>query len=150
MSQTIKKSLVLWSILQRPIWKSGQLINANDIYFLIGDIQCFSAEKYITKESTGGIVVETYSQENIPPLLQSFYRELHTVLSPLVGHGQVQERGRLLTGALTSHINSNLHNLLVLKIIYLDLSFNLGTRIFPDCSCKSEEYSCFEVTSNEN
>lgn len=46
-----------------------------------------------------------------------------------------------------SHINSNLHGLWVLKITYLDVSFNWGTCIFVDGSCKSKEYSSFEVTS---
>lgn len=36
----------------------------------------------------------------------------------------------------------------ILKIIYLDLSFNLGIRIVTDGSGKSDEYSCSEVTSN--
>lgn len=55
---------------------------------------------------------------------------------------------RQLTFTLTSHINSNLYDLLLFKIIYLDLSFNLGIRIVTDGSGKSDEYSCSEVTSN--
>lgn len=72
------------------------------------------------------------------------------MLSPCVGHGQVQERGKpgQLTCTLTSHVTNNLQDLLVLKITYLDLSFNSETGIFTDGSCKSEVYSCSEATSN--
>lgn len=113
-----------------------------DTCFLVG-------EKYITPQITGGIMVEIYRSGEHPSTAQIILQK--TVCNVLSSCGvwpdaQKMESPDIYT--LTSHINSNQRGLLIFKISYLDLSFNLGFGLLTDSSCKSEECSCSEVTSS--
>lgn len=93
-----------------------------------GDTCFMAGEKSITKRITRGITVAIYRPGEHPSTTQiSPQKTAHNALS-LCGVWPVAEKmERRLTYTLTSHINSNRHGLLILKIAYLDLSFNSGS-----------------------
>lgn len=125
--------------------ESGNKIMPRNTRFLARDIQCSATENYITKDNTGTIMVETHrSRELSSPAQIILQKTAHNALS-LGGAQPHAKKGENLDSRIV--INSNLHGLWVLKITYLDLSFNSGTCIFADGACKSKEFSSFEVTS---
>ena len=87
-------------------------------------------------------------QRTLQPCWSYSQKTAHNALSlggawPDTGKGKTQT----VKLQLTSHINNNLRGLWLLKITYLDASLNVGNWIVADDSCKSTEYSRFEVTS---
>lgn len=53
----------------------------SDICFPAGDIQCFTAEKYIAEGNTGGIMVETHRSEHSSPAQIILQKTAHNALS---------------------------------------------------------------------
>ena len=95
--------------------------------------------------SMKGVETRSTSKHCIPA--EVMHRKLHTRSLLVWGVARYRKGENPVKLQLTSHINNSLRGLWLLKITYLDASFNVGNWTVADDSCKSTEYSRFEVTS---